>query len=118
MKLDKFIEFIVPYSAHTLEIMGICIILISALQAFYKYMTRLRNPNKNFIKMQYAESLILALDFKLSSEIIKTVTIREKNELFILGAVVILRVVLTMVLQWEIKTTTEQSKNKGSSSGA
>lgn len=108
MELEYIIKIIVPYICHSLEFIGIFIICVGAIKTFYEYVKTIKNPNKNKIKMDFAESVALALDYKLAGEIIKTVTIKSMEELYVLGAVVILRVVLTFVVQWEIS----QDKNK------
>jgi uncharacterized membrane protein len=46
----------------------------------------------------------LALEFKLASEIIKTAIVRDIAEIYVLGAIIIIRVILTLVIHWEIKT--------------
>ncbi len=48
--------------------------------------------------------MTLSLEFKLAAEIIKTVVIRTIDEFIILASVAILRVVLSFVLHWELKT--------------
>lgn len=117
MLLTRLLDVIVPYTAHFLEIMGIVILLFSAVRTFSKYIRNFGKSNPNVEKIEFAEAVALALEFKLASEIIKTVTIRNKNELIILGAVIILRVVLTVVTQWEIKNSTEKSSNQGKQQG-
>lgn len=108
MELEKIIKVIVPYAYHSLELIGIFIICVGAIKSFYEYIKTIKNPNKNKIKMDFAEAVALALDYKLASEIIKTVIIKSMSELYVLGAVVALRVVLTVVIQWEIN----QGENK------
>ena len=45
----------------------------------------------------------LALEFKLGGEVLRTVITRDRDELFILGAIILLRGVLTFLIHWEIK---------------
>lgn len=116
MVLEKLIRAVVPYIIHSLEIIGIFIIVEASIRVTWKYLKTMTEPNKNPLKIEFAESVAFALDFKLASEIIKTVIIRRMSELYILGAVVALRVVLTIVLQWEIKAgkkEKQKSKNEG-----
>lgn len=111
MILENFLKAIVPYIAHSLEIIGIFIISVAAIKALRIYLATIKNPNKNKIKINFAESVALALEFKIASEIIKTVIIRNINELYVLGAVILLRVILTFVLYWEIQSGTNSSKS-------
>lgn len=112
MELESIIKLIVPYITHSLELIGIFIIVVGTIKSFYTYLKSIVYPNKNQIKIDFAESVALALEYKLAAEIIKTVLIRSMKELYVLGAVVLIRLVLTFVIDWEIK----QYANKNSSS--
>lgn len=47
--------------------------------------------------------LAFALEFKLGGEILRTVITKNMNELYMLGAVILLRSFLTLVIHYEIK---------------
>ena len=53
--------------------------------------------------------MVTTLDFKLAAEILKTVTIKKKDELIILASVFIIRVIMTFVLEKEMND--EKRKN-------
>ena len=53
------------------------------------------------------------LEFKLAAEILKTVLIQSLSELLILGSIFLLRVLMTIVIEWEMK---EDAKQKNSHS--
>lgn len=46
----------------------------------------------------------MGLEFKLGSEILRTVVVREFSEILIVGAIILLRAALTFLIHWEIKT--------------
>lgn len=92
---------------HVLEAMGVFIIAFGAFKAFGKYALRLFDFSNDNIKLEFAKALALGLEFKLGAEILKTLMIRTVDELIILGSIVLLRVVLTFVIHWEIKSGTE-----------
>ena len=52
--------------------------------------------------------MITTLDFKLASEILKTVTIKSMDEVVILASVFIIRIIMTFVLEKEMQI--EESK--------
>jgi uncharacterized membrane protein len=112
MELEYLIKAIVPYIIHSLELIGIFIIAVATIKSFYTYLKTLVHPNKNQIKIDFAESVALAIEFKLASEIIKTVIIHTMKDLYILGAVVLIRIVLTFVIDWEIKQYQNKNQNK------
>lgn len=108
--LENLIHFIVPICIHALEFVGIFIIIVSAIQTFVLYIKNGFDPDKHMIKIKFAQSIALALEFKLASEILKTVVVRGVEELYELGAIIAIRVILTLVIHWEIKSDTNQKK--------
>lgn len=110
---EKLFELILPYFISILELMGIIVLLIGTFTAFYKYIKSLIYKTKTSIKYDIANSLVTALDFKLAAEILKTVIIKNINDLIIVGTIFILRVVMTFVLEREIKIEEcENNENK------
>lgn len=105
--LENLIELITPIAIHSLEIMGIIIIIIGAIKAFYKFTLNIITKNNYPIKVEFAQSLTLALEFKLGAEILKTVIVRSLDEMYILAAIIILRAVLAFVIHWEMKADTK-----------
>ena len=55
------------------------------------------------VRLVLAQGIALALSFKLGAEVLRTVIVREWNELMILGAIILLRAALTFLIHWEIK---------------
>lgn len=101
--LEYIEESLSPIVVHSLELIGILIIIygsIKALKIFFKDGMDLSN---SLVKITLGEALALSLEFKLGAEIIKTVIVRDMNELIILGFVVVLRIVLTILIHWEVK---------------
>ena len=54
-------------------------------------------------RLQLAKGMALGLEFKLGSEILRTVIVREFREIWLVGAIILLRASLTLLIQWEIK---------------
>ncbi|VYU12697.1 DUF1622 domain-containing protein [Clostridium tertium] len=104
--MEYFVEMITPLAIHILESMGIIIIIIGAIKAFYKFILSMITKNDYKIKIEFAQSLTLALEFKLGAEILKTVIVRSLDEMYILAAIIILRAVLSFVIHWEMKADT------------
>ena len=111
MNVEEIFRIVVTNIVRVLEGMGIFVIVIAAGQTFYCYIKSMFNPNKRMIKIQFAKNMVLALEFKLASEIIRSVVIEKVEDLYVLGAVIAIRVILTFVIHWEIKTDMEQKKN-------
>lgn len=101
--LEHFVATVVPIGIHLLESMGIIIVIIGAVKAFYKYSLNLIAKKNYSIKIEFAKSLTLALEFKLGAEILKTVIVRSLDEMYILAAIILLRAILAFVIHLEIK---------------
>lgn len=108
--LEHLMAKYVPFIVHILEFMGIVVITIGAFKAFYFYILEIFFKKDVKFKHQFATSMATGLEFKLAAEILKTVLIKTLEELFILGAVFLLRVLMTFVIQWEIKQDRQENK--------
>ena len=96
-----FLENVVKIAAQigiTLaELAGIAILLITVVKAIIGYFRRTEH-----LRLDLAEGIALALEFKLGGEVLHTVIAREWTELLILGAIIALRGALTLLIHWEI----------------
>ena len=96
--LHGLLETFVNYSVTILELLGTIVIIVVALQAFYKWFQK-----DATIKLTLAEGLAFALELKLGAEILRTVIVKDITELIQIGAIIILRACLTFLIHWEIK---------------
>ena len=94
-----FLEILIPVC----ELMGITVVAISAFGAFWRYGRSLMTQTQCDIKHQLANGLALSLEFKMAAEILKTVLVRDFGELTVLGAVIILRALLSFLIHFEMK---------------
>ena len=85
--------------------MGVLVIIISGLRGIYDYVKR--NP---IIRLNLAQGMGLGLEFKLGSEILRTVVVREFSEFATVAAIIALRAALTFLIHWEIKVEKESEK--------
>lgn len=99
-------------TVHTLEIIGICIVIFGAAKVLLQYVRRQKKkdtePQNAVIAL--GRSLALALEFKMGAEIVNTVIVRELKELLILGIIIVLRAILAVLIHWEI--TTEEKEER------
>lgn len=101
--MERLIHDILPEIIHIIEIFGIIIITIGCLKTFVHYILSLVNKKHYPIRLELGNSLALGLEFKMGAEILKTVLIRDMSEIWILGAIIILRAVLSLLIHFEIK---------------
>jgi len=113
MIVEEFIGEMIPYIVGLLEATGVIVIIIASIKSVVKFI----KCNFNFyksenIRIELSMGLALALEFKLRAEILKTVIVRTLDEFLILAAVTILRIIISFVIHWEVKSM-EKSEEKG-----
>lgn len=101
--LDTIVEIILEILIPLCELMGIFVVAVSAMAAFARYLGSLLTHTPCNVKFQLANGLALSLEFKMAAEILKTVLVRDLNELLVLGAVIILRALLSFLIHFEMK---------------
>ena len=101
--LERLVELSLEVLVPLCEMMGILVIAISTLSAFCQYLRGLFTRAPSDIKSQLASGLALSLEFKMAAEILKTVQVRDMTELLVLGAVIILRALLSFLIHFEMK---------------
>ena len=72
-------------------------------KAFLQYLRAGFTTEGREIKLELAKILAFALEFKLGGEILRPSSRKNMNELYMLGAVILLRSFLTLVIHYEIK---------------
>ena len=89
------------------EVIGISILVITAVKCFIKYF---RHDER--VRLELAQGIALALEFKLGGEVLHTVTVSQDDwkALLFLGGIIVLRAILTLLLHWEIKVEEEHDK--------
>ena len=103
--LEELIDKTLPFIISILEIMGIFVVGWSGLSAFWEYLQNTFKHKNNDLQFHLANGLATGLEFKMAAEILKTVLIREMSELLVLGAVILLRALLSVLIHFEMKTT-------------
>ena len=101
--LENFISIILPPIIAICELIGIFVVTVTAVQSFYKYLKGLVTRTPTDFKFELAQGLASGLEFKMAAEILKTVQVRNMQELLILGAVILLRALLSLLIHFEMK---------------
>lgn len=81
-----------------LETLGVTVLVYTAIKSFIQWIR-----HENTLRLNLAQGIALSLEFKMGSEVLRTVVVRDWEELGILGAVIFLRGLLTFLIYWEIK---------------
>ncbi|SET63429.1 Uncharacterized membrane protein [Natronincola peptidivorans] len=107
-QFEHLLEVTVIFVIFVLEFIGIFIIGYSCLRGFIQYIGERLKFNDTCIKIEIAKGLALGLEFKLGGEILRTILVRTMDEIKVLGTIIILRVILTYVIHWEISSELHQ----------
>lgn len=109
---DQLLRALAKITVHTLEIIGICIVIFGSIRVLLRYFKifRKKGSERQNAVIALGRSLSLALEFKMGAEIVNTVIVRELQELLILGIIIVLRAILAILIHWEI--TTEEKEEK------
>ena len=96
--MELVLDHIVEAAILIFEFIGVGIILFSGIRGFVLYIRR--SPDT---KLTLAKGLAMGLEFKLGSEILRTVVVRDWKEIGIVAGIIALRAALTFLIHWEIK---------------
>jgi uncharacterized membrane protein len=102
--LQGSFNLFVQYCILVVEIIGVCVLIATVIRAVWQLLHK-----STKVRLNLAQGIALSLEFKLGSEVLRTVITREKEELIILGAIIVLRGLLTFLIHWEIKTEEQRS---------
>ena len=97
--IESVFQIAVQYGILAMEALGMAVLLVTAARSAKGWLTG--DPH---VRLTLAQGIALSLEFKLGSEVLRTVVVvRDWSELGILGAVIALRGALTLLIHWEIK---------------
>ena len=102
--LENIISQILPVIISICELIGIFVVAVSAITAFWGYLKGLVTHQSTNFKFELAQGLASGLEFKMAAEILKTVQVQSLDELVILGAVILLRALLSLLIHVEMKS--------------
>ena len=102
--LEHLLHEYLPVLIHIIEIIGIFIIVTGAFKAFKDYLKAFfRDGNTSELRHDLGTAMVTGLEFKMAAEILRTVIVRTKDEIIMLGAIILLREVLFFFINKDIK---------------
>lgn len=96
--LEEMLRMIVDLAILLFEYIGVGVIIFAGIKGILHYIKR--DPGTRLL---LAKGFAMGLEFKLGSEILRTVVVRELSEIYIVAGIIALRAVLTILIHWEIK---------------
>ena len=110
--LHDIISFLLPIIVFILEIMGVFVVFCTCIKAFWEYIQNTFMKRHIKIQTHLAKGLATGLEFKLAAEILKTVLVNSMEELYVLGAVILLRALMSVLIHFEMKGASHSKKGK------
>lgn len=97
-QLHEYFEIFAQISVIILEFIGVLVLVYGALKAIIGYF-----QGDVHVRLNLAQTIAMSLEFKLGGEVLRTAIVRDWSELGMLGAIILLRVAMTLLIQREIK---------------
>lgn len=105
--LESGFETLVRVLILLIEFAGIVVIVISMIRGFIDFMHK-----SDKTRIELAQGIMLGLEFKIGSEVLRSVIVTNWEELGRLAAIILLRSLLTLLLHWEIDVEEKREKEK------
>ncbi len=105
--LELLLELLVEWGILFFEVVGVLVILKTGIMSVYMGIKK-----KPKMEIYLAKGLSLGLQFKLGSEILRTVLIREWTEIGIIAGIIVLRAIIALLIHWEMKHSDDVEKGK------
>lgn len=102
--IHNVITKIVEFAIILFEFTGVIIITFSGIKGIISFIRK-----DSLTRLNLAQGMATALEFKLGSEILRTVIVREFSEILIVAAIIALRAALAFLIHWEIKNEDKKS---------
>ena len=101
--IEHIFDLAVECAVLFFEVVGAAILIITGIKGIITYVKR--DP---LVKLRLAEGFAEALEFLLCGEILRTIIAHDISSLIAVGATVVLRIALTFLIHWEIKSEKEE----------
>ncbi len=103
--MHHLFEQIVNYCIIIIELAGTAVIMTTMVRAFIGFLKK-----NEHTRIQLAQGIMLGLEFKIGSEVLRSVIVTNWEELGKLGAIILLRTLLTFLLHWEVSEEEKREK--------
>ena len=105
--IEEIFKLIVQFVIMLIELGGLVVILISVVKALISFF-----KGEDNTRIILAQGIMLGLEFKIGSEVLRSVIVSGWTELATLGAVILIRSLLTLILHWEIQAEEKRVAKK------
>lgn len=97
--LHELLTTVVNAAILLFEFVGVIILISAGLKGIVDYLRR-----DSLTALNLAKGMAMGLEFKLGSEILRTVIVTDLSEILTVAFIVALRAALTFLIHWEIRS--------------
>ena len=105
--LEKNFTVLVEYLILFVEFVGVLVVVGAIIKGIIDAIKKDEHMRLNLV-----EGIALAMSFKIGGELMRTVVVRNWDEILLLGAVILLRAALTFYIQWEIRIEKKKKEER------
>lgn len=109
--MHHILDTVVPPIILIIELVAIFVIVSGTVKSIYTFILNVFTDKEDQVIKEMASSMSLALEFILAAEILKTMIVDDRNQLITLSVLLILRIIISFVLHWELQVLNAHSKN-------
>ncbi|WP_276903416.1 DUF1622 domain-containing protein [Faecalibaculum rodentium] len=99
----EVVSHVAEISVNFMELLSICIIVFTTFVAFFKL---LHHEKSARVYLLHGQSI--GLTFKLGSEILRTITVRNMDEIMQIAMLILIKAAMTWLIHWELTDTDEE----------
>lgn len=101
--IHTLIQELAKITISCLDLISILIVIIYSIIGLINLLKK-----ENQTKYMVLQALSLALTFRLSSEIVRTITVHTMDEIIQIAAIIAIKAAITFLIHWEIKNEEEK----------
>ena len=98
-----FVEYLILF----VEFVGVLVVVGAIIKGIIDAIKKDEHMRLNLV-----EGIALAMRFKIGGELLRTVVVRDWDEILLLAAVILLRAALTFYIQWEIRLEMKKKEER------
>lgn len=98
-----FVTDIATIAVNLMELLSVVIIVYTAGNAFYKLLKR-----KDYARVYLLHGQSLGLTFKLGSEILRTITVRNMDEIWQIFLLIIIKACMALLIAFELRSAEKE----------
>lgn len=105
--LEDNFTVLVEYLILFVEFVGVLVVIGAIIKGIIDAIRKNEHMRLNLV-----EGIALAMSFKIGGELLRTVVVRNWDEILLLAAVILLRAALTFYIQWEIRLEMKKKEER------